>query len=361
MAKGDEKGTLRVGIDWGTNTTVVKAEKDGAPYKIKEEVCFTVVGYPKETVLPGILPKGQAVIFGQEAIDHRAYVNLVWPLDKSYKSGFLKDEKAATDFAHHIREMVDADRKQEVWAVIGMPANADNDMRRDLRRCVLNSFERVVLAPEPFLAALGYRDEAKVGQAGYMDPVRHSLFVDVGAGTADICLVQGYYPTRDEQTSLNAAGNAIDVELTKLITRKYPDANLSGVKITQLKEQYATVGVGGKRAEFTYTVNGRARKLDVTDEVREACESIMTPIVDGIGAIIPKAHPDLVDQVLKNIILTGGTSQMNNLVPYLEGRLHDTGLEMAKVRKVENYKELVAIGACKMAAKVREDQWQFPM
>jgi rod shape-determining protein MreB len=363
MAKdaGNGKDVIRLGFDWGTNTSVLKAEKDDTPFKLKEEICFTVVGYPKETVLPGILPKGKSLLFGQEAIDHRAYVDLVWPLDKSYKSGFLKDEKAAKDFAHHLRDTVDANHKHEVWASIGAPANADGQMTKDLRRCVMDAFERVVLAPEPFLAALGYRDDAKAGQPGYMDPVRHSLFVDIGAGTTDICLVQGYFPTREEQHSLNAAGNAVDAELRKMINRKYPDANMTGVRVTQVKEQNSFVGPATKKVEVTYTVSGRSRKLDLTEEVRQACETIMTPILDAIIALIPKADPDLVDALLRNIIVTGGGSLVGGILPYIEWRLHDAGMTTAKVRSVENYKELVAIGALKMARKVRDDQWQYPM
>lgn len=363
MAKGTDSGksVIRLGFDWGTNTSVLKAEKDDAPFKLKEEVLYSVVGYPKETVLPGILPKGKQLLFGQEAIDHRAYADLVWPLDKSYKTGFLKNEKAAKDFTHHIREIVDADRKHEVWACIGAPANADAEMTADLRRCIMDAFERIVLAPEPFLAALGYRDETKVGQPGYMDPVKNSLFVDIGAGTTDICIVQGYFPTRDEQTSLNAAGNAIDAELRKLVNRKYPDANMTGVRVTQIKEQASFVGPNPKKVEITYTVSGRSRKLDLGDEVRQACEIIMTPMVDAILALVPKANPDLADDILKNIILTGGGSLIGNLAPYLEGRLKDAGLESARVRRVENYKELVGTGALKMARKVRDDQWQYPM
>lgn len=363
MAKANEtkSDVIRLGFDWGTNTSVLKAERAEQPFPLKEEVCFTVVGYPKETVLPGILPKGKQMLFGQEAVDHRAYVDLVWPLDKSYKTGFLRDEKAAKDFCHHVREIVDAERKSEVWACIGAPANADAQMTKDLRRCVLDAFERVVLAPEPFLAALGYRDDAKAGQKTYLDPVKHSLFVDIGAGTTDICLIQGYFPAKEEQTSLNAAGNAIDAELRKLINRKYPDANMTGVRVTQIKEQNSFVGPPSKKVEITYTVSGRSRKLDLTEEIRQTCESILTPLVDAILALVPKTDPDLTDDVLKNIILTGGGSLIAGIGPYLEGRLKDAGLEGVKVRTVENYKELVGLGALKMARKVRDDQWQFPM
>ena len=45
-----------------------------------------------------------------------------------------------------------------------------------------------------FLAALGMRDESRLGDPDYCDPVSNSLFVDIGAGTTDFCIVQGYLP-----------------------------------------------------------------------------------------------------------------------------------------------------------------------
>ena len=48
----------------------------------------------------------------------------------------------------------------EIRAVIGVPANAGQPAREDIRNGAAGVFDRVLLIPEPFLAALGFRDEA---------------------------------------------------------------------------------------------------------------------------------------------------------------------------------------------------------
>ena len=61
-----------------------------------------------------------------------------------------------------------------------VPANADASARESIRDAVAGLFDRVILIPEPFLAALGCRDEARLSDPGYIDPVRNSLFIDIG-------------------------------------------------------------------------------------------------------------------------------------------------------------------------------------
>ena len=45
----------------------------------------------------------------------------------------------------------------------------------------------------------------------------------------------------------------------------------------------------------------------------------------------------------------------------LQAMLREQGYEDAAVRRVEDYKRLVARGALKTAQRVKNDQWQLPM
>ena len=78
---------------------------------------------------------------------------------------------------------------------------------------------------------------------------KDSLIVDIGAGTTDMCLVRGYYPTPDDQVSYPVAGDAVDNALSDNITRRWPDLKLSRVTITKLKEQYSFVGDNDEKAK----------------------------------------------------------------------------------------------------------------
>ena len=46
------------------------------------------------------------------------------------------------------------------------------------------------------------RNEEKLNDPDYKDPVSNSLFVDIGAGTTDFCIVQGYFPKQEDLLSI---------------------------------------------------------------------------------------------------------------------------------------------------------------
>jgi hypothetical protein len=50
-------------------------------------------------------------------------------------------------------------------------------------------FDRVLMIPEPFLAALGYRDDARIAQTNYHYPVVNSVFSDIGVCSSDHSIV----------------------------------------------------------------------------------------------------------------------------------------------------------------------------
>ena len=54
------------------------------------------------------------------------------------------------------------------------------------------------------------RDENRLQDPEYTDPVSNS-FVDIGAGTTDFCIVQGYFPKQEDLLSIPFAGNEVDV------------------------------------------------------------------------------------------------------------------------------------------------------
>ncbi|MCR6630485.1 MAG: rod shape-determining protein, partial [Magnetospirillum sp.] len=154
------------------------------------------------------------------------------------EDGIISHREAAKDFIKRVRAVVDPTGTAEIRAVIGVPANANNEAREDIRTCAAGVFDRVLLIPEPFLAALGFRDDSRIGQANYVDPVTNSLFIDIGGGTSDICLIQGYFPTPEDQMSLAFAGDAVDKLIEDDLQRTYPNNGLSRATIRQIKEEH---------------------------------------------------------------------------------------------------------------------------
>src|SRR5688572_25779426 len=198
--------TILVGFDLGTNKSCVLAGAATGTDILISKVVPTVVGYVKDGIVDGIIAGNAKTIFGEDAVRNMLHARLVAPVAE----GIIAEPTAARDFLQHLRGVVDPTGTAEIRAVVGMPANAGTQARDDIRRCAYGVFDRILMIPEPFLAALGYRDDSRVSQPNYLDPVVNSLFIDIGGGTSDLCLVQGYFPTSEDQISIAFAGDAID-------------------------------------------------------------------------------------------------------------------------------------------------------
>lgn len=347
--------TMLVGLDWGTNRTCLMAAPLGATKASKTQLVPTVVGYAREGVLDGILPDDSPVHFGQTALKHRLHLNLVRPLS----AGVIRDKSAARDFALHIRELLNEMQPAETRAVIGVPARADMGARENVRDAFTGVFDKVILIPEPFLAALGYRNEQRVGREDYVDPVANSLFIDIGGGSTDLCVVQGYYPQAEDQVSIPFAGEAIDETIASELQQVYPDNGLSLDKIRALKEVHSYAGENTRQIAVDVNIGGKLRKLEIGEAISTACNTLLDQIHEAVKQLVAKAEPDSIPDLLQNIIITGGGAGIENLGDELEKRLIAEGFDRPRVTVIgDDYKEYVARGALKAARHARERQWQ---
>ena len=350
-----EKGMLLIGLDLGTNKSCIQSSFEGKKGLHRNELIPSIVGYASEGIVDGILPGNATMLFGEDAMKKRLHLKLVAPL----VDGVVKDVKATRDFLLHLRSRIEDEGAAEYRVVAGLPANADEEAREDLRQAIQGIFDRVIFIPEPFLAALGCRDEARLGDSDYIDPVSNSLFVDIGAGTTDICMVQGYYPTAQDQVSIKTAGDRVDQLLADAIKRTYPDSDLSMIKIREIKEQFSYVGKPEGEIKTKVMVGGKPRTLELEDQVGEACETLMNEILDAVREVIARASSDSVMELLQNIILTGGGSRVRNLASEMQRILEEDGFESPRVLVAgEHDLEFVARGALKAARGARENQWQ---
>lgn len=347
--------TILVGFDLGTNKSCVLAGPAGTTDISVSKVIPSVVGYVKEGIVDGIITNNARVLFGEDALRNQLHARLVTPLEH----GVIARPDAARDFFQHIRTLVDPSGTAEIRAVVGVPANAEEAAREDIRRTAQGIFSRILLIPEPFLAALGYRDDARVGQPGYLDPVINSLFIDIGGGTSDLCLVQGYFPTSEDQISIPFAGDAIDTLLHDELDRTYPNNGLSRLKVREIKETHAYVGPVRKPIEVKVIMGGKGHTLELGDVLGRSANALLEKIYPALTTLIQRAPSDSVVALLQNIIITGGGSQIKGIDTVLQKRLADDGYESPKVRLAgQDYKRYVALGALKAARSARENQWQ---
>ncbi len=347
--------TIVVGFDLGTNKSCVLAGAPSGTDILVSKVVPSAVGYVKDGIVDGIIAGNAQKLFGEDAIRNALHVKLVSPVSK----GVIADHGATRDFLQHIRSLVDPQGTAEIRAVIGMPANAEPQAREDIRRCCYGVFDRMILIPEPFLAALGYRDDSRIAQPNYLDPVVNSLFVDIGGGTSDLCLVQGCFPTSQDQICIPFAGDAVDELLHAELDRVYPNNGLSRLKVREIKETHGYVGPSRKPLEVKVVIGGKTHTLELGDAIARACNTLLDQIYPALTTLIERAPSDSVLTLLQNIIVTGGGSQIKGIDTVLQKKLSEDGYESPKVRIAgQDYKRYVAIGALKAARAARENQWQ---
>lgn len=347
--------TIVLGFDFGTNKSCVLAGAPTGTDITVSKVVPTVVGYVKDGIVDGIIAGNARVLYGEDALRAMLHVRLVAPMVE----GIVAQPEAARDFLRHIRSLVDPANTAEIRAVIGVPANAGAQAREDIRRAAFGLFDRVLFIPEPFLAALGFRDDSRVNQPNYIDPVVNALFIDIGGGTSDLCLVQGYFPTSDDQISIPFAGDAIDELLQAELDRVYPNNGLSRHTVREIKETHAYVGPSRKPLDVKVIMGGKAHTIELGDTIGRACNTLIDRIYPALTSLIERASSDSVVGLLQNIIVTGGGSQIKGIDAVLQKKLTDDGYESPKVKLAgQDFKRYVALGALKAARAARENQWQ---
>ena len=236
---------LCVGIDLGTSRSSISASNG------ERHVIDSYVGWPLDMVARKIVKK--AILIGREALDNRSMLDLRRPLERGImKEGSEKDQEAVQEILKHLINLAGIKQKgknkSKVRAVVGVPAEAFRVSRQNLRNTMEGIADSVMLVSEPFAVAYG------------LEALLHALVIDIGAGTADFCVMQGRYPTEDDQRTLPAAGDSIDEQLEKLVRERHPDAQFSVHMIRQWKEQWSFVGEPKDRVVVTAPVKGKATR-----------------------------------------------------------------------------------------------------
>jgi rod shape-determining protein MreB len=121
------------------------------------------------------------------------------------------------------------------------------------------------------------------------------------------------------------AGDSIDEHLAKVVREAHPAAQFSIHMVRDWKERWGFIGEPRGRVTVTAPVKGKATELDITDEMRAACESIVSPISETMADLLARVEPEYQDKVRNNVILAGGSSALAGLAPALERALAELG------------------------------------
>ncbi len=329
---------LNVGIDLGTSRSAISSSNG------EHFVVDSFVGWPADLVARKVLQRD--LLIGREAIDNRTMLDLHRPLERGLlKEGSTKDVEAARELLRHLLSLVTHGngRGQSVRAVVGVPAAAMRTNKQHLRNALKGVVDNVLIVSEPFAVAYG------------LNALLHTLIVDIGAGTTDFCVMKGRYPTDDDQRSLTIAGDWVDAHLYKLIQARYPNASITIFMVREWKEKYSFVGDPPGLVMVTAPVDGVPTRIDITEEMRTACESIVPPIVETMLALVASVEPEFQEKVRENVILAGGGALIRHLGPTLEKALERVG--GGKVTVTESPLYTGSDGGLALAKDTGESDW----
>lgn len=337
----DNNGDLYVGIDLGTSRSSVSASNG------ERHVVDSYVGWPRDMVARKVLKRD--ILIGREALDNRSMLELHRPLERGLiKEGAERDAKAVRELLRHLLSLAgvsdESRKKQKVRAVVGVPAEALRVNKQHLREAMEGMVDSLIIVSEPFAVAYG------------IDELLHSLIIDIGAGTTDLVVMSGRYPTHDDQKTLTNAGDSVDDQLMTLIGERHPEGRFTIHMVRDWKEQHSFVGKGNGRVKVEMPVQGKPTEIDITEEMRAACESIVPPVSEAMVDLICKVEPEFQNRVRQNVILSGGTAMIKGLGAILQVYLGEIG--GGRVRVVKDPIYVGADGGLSIAKDAPESDWE---
>lgn len=328
---------LYIGIDLGTSRSAI-ATSTG-----KKKWVESYVGWPRDFIARKLLKKD--ILFGEEAVSNRMSVELVRPLERGViRDGTARDIEAVRELIHHLIELVDPDEEQKIYAAVGVPAEALKVNKLAIRDAVKEYADTLMVVSEPFAVAYS------------LGVLNNAMIIDIGAGTVDFCVMHGTMPGEEDQRSLVTAGDYVDRQLLDVLSQEYPSVRFSEPLVRQYKEEHGFVGKPNGKVQVSVPVDGKFKPHDITDEIQQACESLLPPIAETIIDLIARYEPDFQERVRKNIYLAGGGSQITGIADVLEEQLKEYG--PYKVTPVDDPLYAGAEGALALAQDMPEEYWE---
>ncbi len=328
---------LLLGIDLGTARTAVLSNT-GYQDRIN-----SVIGYPKDIIGLNLLGKPQ--VFGEEALQHHSALALYNPLEDGLirEANHYNYNTAYELLKHVITEATAASGGGPVCGVIGVPARACQQNKKLLSELAKDLLDVALIVPKPFMVA--YK----------LNRLTNSIIVDIGAGTVDICAMKGTVPHLDDQVILTKAGNYIDSRFEALVAEHYPELQLSKTQLRLIKDQFSFVDQYGGPVITSMRADGIPVEVDLTNELRSACESIVPDILEHLVTMIKGFDPEVQQEVLENIFISGEGSLIQGIDEVVALHLVEYG--DVHVRCIDETGFSGAQGALKLAQDLDPEVW----
>jgi rod shape-determining protein MreB and related proteins len=332
-----ENNSLFVGIDLGTSRSSISAS-NGTRQWIE-----SYVGWPKDFIARQVV--GKPVLFGSDALTNRLSLDICRPLQNGViKEGIDRSEEAVKEIIRHLIELAKPSSDQKIHAVVGVPADTLRVNKLAIRKVVAEFVQSLIVVSEPFAVAYG------------MNLLNNALVVDIGAGTADFCIMHGTIPAEEDQKTILTAGDYIDEQLFSYLNEKYPNSKFNKNMVRQFKERYSFVRDLAEEIRVEIPVDGKPVMHDIKNEIKRACESILPALTETTTEMIARFDPEFQVKIKNNIILAGGGSLIRGLKEYLQDALREYG--PCRVTSVEDPLFSGSDGALKLAKDMPAKYWE---
>lgn len=327
---------LYVGIDLGTSSSAIVASNG-----IRNWI-DSYVGWPKDFIAAKVV--GKPILFGTEALENRLSLDVYKPLERGViKEGTEREEESVKELIRHLIKLVKPHKDQNVFAVVGVPAESFKINRIAIRKAVSEFVQSIIVVSEPFAVAYG------------MNLLNNAMIIDIGAGTVDFCIMHGTIPSEDDQRTILTAGDHIDQQLYNLLKEKFPESNFNLNMVRGFKEKNSFVGNSRGPVKVKIPIQGKPISHDITDEIKRSCESILPPILETITEMIAKFDPEYQNKIRDNIVIAGCGSQIKGITEYISAALQDYG--PSQIKLVDDPLFAGARGALTLAQEMPRDYW----
>ena len=331
---------IDIGIDLGTANTVIYIRDAGIVVNQP-----SVVAYENNAGRKLIAVGNKAKrMYGRTAED----IGVCYPIEKGVISELTLAERMLKVYVKG------AVAKRRIWGkptvCVCVPSKATEVQKRAVEDAVLRTgAKKVYLLEEPFAAAVGLGIDIS-SAFGYM-------IVDIGAGTTDIAVVSK--GGIEASASVKAAGDAYNEAIIKYVRNRHnilmgptsAEALKHEIGAVYKREMDATGFAKGKEL-----VRGLPTKTKISSsEIIEATKEVSEQILDAIRSVMEATKPELVADISSfGILLVGGGSKIYGMDKLIADRIG------VRVKTTENAELLVAAGAGKAGAYVREDDEEEP-
>ncbi|HEY8849132.1 MAG TPA: rod shape-determining protein, partial [Thermoanaerobaculia bacterium] len=101
---------------------------------------------------------------------------------------------------------------------------------------------------------------------------------------------------------------------------------------------------------------GVPTELDITSEIKAACETILPPVIETMLDLLSRVEPEFQEKVRDNIILSGGGGLIRGLPQALEKALGQVG--GGRVKYMEDPVFVGSDGGLALALDAPDSDWE---